>query len=207
MIREDIIKKAYQCIDEVYPDSTNQDISAFNIDTFLDQAAKIIVKIVPVRALGAGVDIRDVEGTRLARFNEGIGRIELPQNFQRLISFKIVDWRYPLTEALDESSLRMQQQYNPILRGTPSRPVVFLLQGGKFLEYYTSTITPTAEGVFSSWIDTFQGLVFDKVDDNYPTKLSDITAWKTAELVLSAMNDVTAAQICQTKTQEILQTL
>ena len=207
MVREEIIKKAYQCIDEVYPDSTNQDISAFNIDTFLDQAARIIVKIVPVRALGAGLDIRDVEGTRLASFEAGVGRIELPQNFQRLISFKISDWKYPLTEALDESSSRLQQQYNPILRGTPSRPVVFLLQGGKYLEYYTSNSKPTIAGQLTGFIDTFQGLAFDKVDDNYPTKLSDITAWKTAELVLSAMNDVQAAQICQTKTQEILQAL
>jgi hypothetical protein len=56
-------------------------------------------------------------------------------------------------------------------------------------------------------LDKAHCIAFDSVDDKYPSKLADITAWKTAELVLSALNDTQAAQICQAHTQEILQSL
>lgn len=205
MVREEIIKKAYLCIDEVYPDSSNQDISAFNIDTFLDQAAKIIVKVVPLRALDEGTNFAYSSSAFLVSFKNGVGKIKLPDNFLRLVSFKVSDWKYSITEALDESSPRYHQQYNPILRGTPCRPVVFITRGGQYLEFYTTNEDATLDN--NNWLDIFSGIAFDAVDDSYPTKLIDITAWETAELVLSAMNDVTAAQICEAKTQEILQTL
>lgn len=204
MSREQILKKAYQCIDEVYPDSSSQDITAFNIDTFLDQAAKIIVKIVPQRVLGKGRFMlldwnAEVKWETLI---DGVGRIMLPKSFQRLISFQMADWAHPINVALDVDSPRYIQQANPVLRGTPSRPIAFLTDGGEVLEFYTTKL-PLEEDS----IKEFRAFLLDTVDDTYPDKLQDITAWKTAELVLSAMNDVEAAQICQTKTQEILQSL
>jgi hypothetical protein len=202
--RADIIRKAYQCIDEVYPESSTQDITSFGIDTFLDQAAKLIVKVVPVRALGEGQDIRDLSGVRLISFKDGVGCIQLPDNFIRLVSFSVSDWEHTVTEALDESSPRYIQQYNSTLRGTPCRPVVFLTQGGTCLEFYSTNLDQFS---MSGDLDKAHCIAFDSVDDKYPSKLADITAWKTAELVLSAMNDVQAAQLCQAKTQEILQTL
>lgn len=201
--RADIIRKAYQCIDEVYPESSTQDITSFGIDTFLDQAAKLVIKVVPVRTLGGGQDIRDLPGVRLCFLKDGVGCIQLPDNFIRLVSFSVRDWEHTVTEALDESSPRYIQQYNSTLRGTPCRPAVFLTQGGTRLEFYSTNLDQ-----FSITGDLeAQCIAFDSVDDKYPSKLADITAWKTAELVLSAMNDVQAAQLCQAKTQEILQTL
>lgn len=203
MVREQIIKKAYQCIDEVYPDSNSQDITAFNIDTFLDQAAKIIIKVVPTRALGAGIDIKAHEDFEVDVI-DGVGFVTLPPHFQRLVAFQASDWKLPVTTALYSDSPQYLQQSNEILRGTPYRPIVFILNGGENLEFYTSKASHTS---YIDYIKVFRGIIMDIVDDTYPEGLVDITAWKTAELTLSAMNDVQAAQICQTKVQEILGTL
>ena len=204
MSREQILKKAYQCIDEVYPDSSSQDITAFNIDTFLDQAAKIIVKIVPPRVLGGGSDMMlDWRGNmKWESLENGVGLIKLPESFQRLISFQMADWAHPVNVALDVDSPRYIQQSNPILRGTPFRPIAFLTNGGEGLEFYTTKLPLKDDS-----IKEFRAFLLDTVDNTYPDKLQDITAWKTAELVLSAMNDVEAAQICQNHTKEILETL
>lgn len=206
MSRASIIKKAYLCIDEVYPDIVGQDIPAFNVDEFLDQAARLIIQIVPARALdNLASDCTYSQGsTPLIGINNGVGRINLLGNFVRLVSFQAEDWSSPVTEALDETSPRYKQQGNPILRGTPRRPMVFITNGGKILEYYT-TKAP-GEGP-ARGLKKFFAVFFDGVDDLYPERLYDITAWKTAELVLSTMGDTAAATNCQNRVTEILQTL
>jgi hypothetical protein len=42
---------------------------------------------------------------------------------------------------------------------------------------------------------------------NYPDKLLDITAWKTAELVFSMMQDANGVSVAQAHIQQILPTL
>lgn len=201
--RADIIRKAYLCIDEVYPDSTNQDIPAFNIDEFIDQAAKIIIMLVPTRALGEGTDMLTHEKLEIDICESGMAKLTLPATFQRLISICAVEWPHSVAVALDSDSPKYIQQGNKVLRGSLQRPVVFLLEGNTKMEIYSVKKMSPSIGALKE----FKGLLFDTVDDNYPSKLHDITAWKTAELVLSAMNDVQAAQLCQAKSQEILQTL
>ena len=204
MSRASIIKKAYLCIDEVYPDITDQDIPAFNVEEFLDQAARLIIQIAPARTLGTlAVDYTNTDAPLISVI-DGVGRIQLKDSFARLVSFQAEDWSSVVTEALDDTSPRYKQQGNPILRGTPHRPMVFITNGGKHLEYYTTKAV--AEGA-SKGLEQFFAVCFDGVDDNYPTKLEDITAWKTAELVLSTMGDTSAATNCTNRVTEILQTL
>lgn len=202
MAREDIVKKTYICIDEVYPEANTQDVVAFPIEEFLDQAAKIIIRIVPSRVLADYVrELKDSDTITISDKGNGIWRIKLPNNFIRFISFKATDWAHSVNTVLDNTSSLYEQQWNSVLRGTPYRPIVFLVDGGKYLEIYSSKANS------NNVIDSLLAVDFDYVDDYYPTKLEDITAWKTAELVLSTMNDVSAAQICQSKVQEILETL
>ena len=206
MSRASVIKKAYLCIDEVYPDITDQDIPAFNVEEFLDQAARLIIQIAPARTLGTlAVDYTNNNtDTPLISVIDGVGRIQLKESFARLVSFQAEDWSSVVTEALDDTSPRYKQQNNPILRGKPNRPIVFITDGGKYLEYYTTNTT--GEGL-SRGLKKFYAVFFDGVDDNYPSKLEDITAWKTAELVLSTMGDTSAATNCTNRVTEILQTL
>lgn len=193
--RADIIRKTFSRIDEIYPDDDSLNMSAFNIENFIDDAARWVVMVAPIHALGEGADFSDAEHTHN---DDGSGSVNLPQHFLRLISFQMNDWALPLMGGLYQDDARYRQQSNLVLRGTPYRPMVFVCNGRHTLEYYTSaTDTIKQARCFS----------MDKVGDDYPDGLDDITAWKTAELVLSAMNDVNAMQICQNNIKDLLQLL
>lgn len=194
--RDEIIGKAIYCIDEVYPENIDENIDAFNIDKFVDEAARQIVRIVPVHALGEGVDFASNEHEH--NNDTGEGHILLPEHFVRIILFQMQDWPLPVTSALYQEDIRYRQQCNPVLRGTPYRPAIFVCNKGRALEYYTS---------MTSEIKEARCFTLNVIDDTYPNELSDITAWKTAELVLTVMNDINAMQLCQAKVNEILQTL
>ena len=80
--------------------------------------------------------------------------------------------------------------------GTPKRPIVFICDGDTNLEYYSSTGTIKKAQAF---------VVSDTVD--YPAQLSEAIAWKTAELVLSAMNDAQGAQFAQAQLKQLFEAL
>lgn len=193
--RADIIRKTFSRIDEIYPDDDSMNMSAFNIENFIDDAARWVVMTVPVHALGQGEDFSAATHTHN---DNGSGTVALPQHFLRLISFQMSDWSLPLIGGLYQDDARYRQQNNSVLRGTPYRPVVFVCDGGHTIEYYTSA---------TGDIKVARCFAMEKVGDDYPDRLEDITAWKTAELVLSAMNDINAVQICQNNIKDLLQLL
>ena len=190
--RSNIVQKAYKCLDEIYPDSQlPNEIEEFRVADFVDDAMRFIGRVAPVRALGAGEDF----SLLLRKGN----KILLPAGFVRLIAFKMSDWVLPVTDALYSDDPRYRQQANSVLKGTPKRPIVFICEGGKSLEYYSSATDAT--------VATAQAFVVDDSEDIYPEQLSDVIAWKTAELVLSAMNDAQGVQFAQNQIQQQLQAL
>ena len=202
--RSDIVQKAYKCLDEIYPDSQlPNEIEEFRVNDFVDDAIRFIGRIAPVRALGKGVKF-GVEDDTTATVNEGgqteptepTNSVALPSGFVRLIAFQMSDWALPVTEALYSDNPRYRQQADPILMGTPKRPIVFICDGDTNLEYYSSTGTITKAQAF---------VVSDTVD--YPAQLSETIAWKTAEMVLSVMNDAQAVQFAQAQLKQLFEAL
>lgn len=187
--RTQIVEKAYKCLDEVYPDTPlSSDIEEFRVADFVDDAIRFIGRVAPVRSLGQGKDFKS---------NTSINKsVSLPKGFVRLIAFQMSDWALPVVDALYSDNPRYRQQADPILMGTPKRPIVFVCDGDTNLEYYSSTGTITKA----------QAFVVDSTTD-YPEQLSDVIAWKTAELVLSAMNDTQGVQFVQSQIQQQLQAL
>jgi hypothetical protein len=174
----------------------------------VDDAIRFIGRVAPVRALGTGegfgikrpstpstpsipvsIAVEDTDET------ENTDSVVLPKGFVRLISFQMSDWALPVTDALYSDNPRYRQQADPILRGTPKRPIVFI-DGDRLLEYYSSTGTIRKAQAF---------VVSDTVD--YPAQLSEAIAWKTAELVLSAMNDAQGVQFAQAQLKQLLEAL
>ncbi len=208
--RSQIVEKAYKCLDEVYPDAPlSSDIDEFHIEDFVDDAIRFIGRVAPVRALGTGegfglkrpttpstpsipvsIAVEDTDET------ENTDSVVLPNGFVRLISFQMSDWALPVTDALYSDNPRYRQQADPILRGTPKRPIVFICDGDKILEYYSSTGSIKKAQAF---------VVSDTA--NYPEQLSEAIAWKTAELVLSAMNDAQGVQFAQAQLKQLLEAL
>jgi hypothetical protein len=202
MTKEQLIKKVYRCIDETYPDTTeqiNQDEGEFNIPAFLDEAVRWVVNAVPVSALGGGSD------NKTAKI-EMDGTIKVPSGFLRMLRFKLKDWKSVVTDAKSENDPKYWQQQNPALRGGNSRPMVFLVKGETALE-------PIPMGAIHK-IEVFDSFDMTKGTDGYyddftkfPDKLLDITAWKTAELIFSTMQDANGVSVAQAQIQNILPTL
>ena len=204
MTKSQLIEKVYRCIDETYPDTTTQDLEEFNIPAFLEEAIRWVAKSVPTTALGEGADGKD----------KGLA---LGGDFLRLIKFKMEGWNTSVTEALSEDNPKYWQQQNPALRGGNSRPVVFLVDGGTKLEpypYYEKNVKNEGENgannVKTPDIVTFKYFAMPTADADYakfPNKLLDITAWKTAELVFSMMQDANGVAVAQAQITSILPTL
>lgn len=196
MTKKQLIQKVYRCIDETYPDTTEQDLEEFNISAFLDEAVRWVVKAVPVGALGEG-DPHD--------------SLTLPEGFLRLLEFKMDGWKVSVTEALSQDNPKYWQQQNPALRGGNSRPLVFLVNGETELEpypYYEKEVEK--EGGTKDTVPAIETLrVFKMPTDytNYPDKLLDVTAWKVAELVFSMMQDANGVSVAQAQIQNIMPTL
>lgn len=195
MTKKQLIQKVYRCIDETYPDTTEQDLEEFNIPAFLDEAVRWVVKAVPVGALGKGTPHDSMT---------------LPEGFLRLLEFKMDGWKVPVTEALSQDNPKYWQQQNPALRGGNSRPLVFLVNGETELEpypYYEKEVTKDDQKDIVPAIETLR--IFKMPTDyaNYPDKLLDVTAWKVAELVFSMMQDANGVSVAQAHIQQILPTL
>ena len=206
--RTDIIAKTYKCLDEVYPDTPlSSDIDEFHIEDFVDDAIRFIGRVAPVRALGEGSSFMpeapkaEGEGAATTTTTTAsdsylrVNPVQLPTGFVRLIAFQMSDWALPVTDALYSDNPRYQQQADPILMGTTKRPVAFICDGGKNLEYYSSTGT----------IKKAQAFIVGA--DNYPEALADVIAWKTAEMVLSVMNDAQAVQFAQAQLKQLFEAL
>ncbi len=202
--RTQIVEKAYKCLDEVYPDTPlSSDIDEFRVADFVDDAIRFIGRVAPVRALGAGVgfgslrpSIPSIPSIPVSIAVEDTGSVILPNGFVRLIAFQMSDWALPVTDALYSDNPRYRQQADIILRGTPKRPIVFICDGDKRLEYYSST----------GAIKKAQAFVVSNTEE-YPEQLSEAIAWKTTELVLSAMNDAQGIQFAQAQLKQLLEAL
>lgn len=207
MTKEQLIKKVYRCIDETYPDTTEQDLEEFNIPAFLDEAVRWVVNVVPVGALGGGVD--KASEANPEEEEKGDVSLSLGEDFLRLIEFKMKGWKTSVTQALSQDNPKYWQQQNPALRGGNSRPVVFLVSTSgntKKLEVYPLSDKVEVFRVFEMEISG-DGAYTDSAYTSYPDKLLDISAWKTAELVFSMMQDANGVSVAQAHIQQILPTL
>jgi hypothetical protein len=197
-VRDDILAKAFVYLDEVHPSQDEVNASAFPCEQFLDESGKWVARNVPLHSLGVGKELcRDGLKTNA----DGSGSLPLPSDFIRIIRFKMKDWLRPAGKIIYDDSPLYAQQFNPILRGGISKPVVAICQGETLLEYYSSPSRHRAQ------IEDARYFGFDKLDDDYPVNLHDIVAWRVAEMVAEVMGDAPTAQVCQNKIQEYMAAL
>jgi len=91
------------------------------------------------KPFGASVEWESQEGY-------GAGKVNLPADFMRLVTFRMSDWFKPVTEAITEEHPLYVQQSSRYLgvRGNPERPVVAIVHGtaGQVLEFYSCSAGP-----------------------------------------------------------------
>lgn len=195
---EKIRRRALTAVDEVYPAEDNENAAFFPVDEYLVEAGRWIARTVPSYALGSG---KPIPTDGLDARADGSGSLPLPSDFLRLLRFRMKGWMRPVTAAMTDADARYVQQANRTLRGGEARPVAAIVEGGTRLEYYSSSLGKQARVVEARYFG------ISSTEDAYPDNLIEITAWKTAELVLTSISDAGAAQQCAAKVNEHLQVL
>ena len=104
----------------------------------LEEAVRLTETEAPLRMLESGHDFGD---DNVFIGEDGKGFIILPDDFMRLISFRMSDWRRTIYEAITESDPQYALQssrFNGIC-GNPEKPVVAIVRRseGKVLEFYS----------------------------------------------------------------------
>ena len=122
------------------------DIDTLSLDDVISEeipiAARIVENSAPSRLLDGGLDFSGSCGWHGA-VGYGSGFIALPKDFMRLVSFKMSDWDYSVSEAIKENSPDYEIQHSryPGVRGNPQKPVVAIVMQpiGLVLEFFSCT--------------------------------------------------------------------
>lgn len=197
-MRESIIAKALQCIDEIYPmsDDTYND-AFFPVEKFYEEAIRWAVDNAPSRILGEGTTLPTIGINKEGMFNDVVVLDISQHSFGRLLRFMLKGWKTkPLI--IYDTDARYAQMANPVLRGKPSHPIVAICDNKTRLEAYSMPATAEEIEVASA--------TYMPYDAEYFTiDMADIAAWRLAELVFLSISDANSATICASHLQELVQ--
>lgn len=197
-MRESIIAKALQCIDEIYPMSNDTYNDAFfPVEKFYEEAIRWAVDNAPSRILGEGTTLPTIGINTEGMFNDVVVLDISQHSFGRLLRFMLKGWKTkPLI--IYDTDARYAQMANPVLRGKPSHPIVAICDNKTRLEAYSMPATAEeAEVAFATYMP---------YDAEYFTiDMADIAAWRLAELVFLSISDANSATICASHLQELVQ--
>ena len=153
----------------------------------LADAVRLVETEAPLFMLESGHDFGDND-TYIGE--DGKGFIILPNDFMRLISFRMSDWRRTVHEAISESDPQYALQSSRFkgICGNPEKPVVAIVRRseGKVLEFY-SCKTEEASVAQATYlpipkIDRDGGI--DVAEDCYRAAV-----YRTASLALASVGD------------------
>lgn len=111
-------------------------------------AGRVVEQSAPFELLDSGMAFGSTVGWE-SRVGYGSGWVQLPDDFLRLVCFRMSDWSRSVTEAVseDDAVYQMQRSRYAGIRGNPQRPVVAITRQpiGLVLEFYSCE---GGEGVF-----------------------------------------------------------
>lgn len=137
MNRQQIIKEVLVRMDEISSLDGINVVPNPIVDKVLNESARNVLLTAPsqflpltpfVSALKVGINSPEVS----------VGQIKLPDDFLRLVRFRLDIWQRPTSTVLQEGSEGHKRQFNKYLFGNTTRPKVTLVKGdlGLSLEYY-----------------------------------------------------------------------
>lgn len=113
------------------------------IERNLTAAARVALLNAPLQNIGEGVEMAMPKGGIQweSQPGYGMGAIQLPDDYLRLVTFQMTDWSRPVCEAItiDSPQYAMQRSRFPGVKGCPERPVVAVVTYpvGLCLEFYS----------------------------------------------------------------------
>lgn len=166
------------------------------IGSKIAEAARIVVLNAPSYLLDGG----DSLGTTVV-WNGTSGRMTLPEDFLRLVVFKMSDWSRAVTVPISETDPLYAQQSSRWagVRGNPQKPVVAIVpsSNGLVLEFYSSKSGSVAQATYIAMPKVESGKIklCEKLHDAtvyYAAYLTAISTGETAlaEALLSIVNEL-----------------
>lgn len=140
---DELVKEVRVTLDENQAESAYLESSTDNMEldeiirAKLSDAARAIVEMCPSSLLNA--DALTLQSDEQVTNTDGSGYIVLPDDFLRLVSFKLASWNRTVTSAAEEGSSTDLMQRNVFTRGTPLKPVCVFghrADGKRIMEYF-----------------------------------------------------------------------
>lgn len=169
------------------------------IESKLETAARMVELSAPYYLLGKG-KVLDGGVSWMGRAGEGPGYMALPDDFLRLVTFQMSDWRRAVTEVITEDDPRYAMQYSryPGIKGNPQKPVAAIVKHpmGLVLEFYSCTAGTGVKIKRATYIP-IPKIYGGKI--SISEKLKPAVVYQSAVLTALTINDTASAE----KMQEI----
>lgn len=165
------------------------------------EAVRRVVTKAPIHLLDGGVPFGDAIYWR----SKGSGWILLPEDFMRLLIFKMSDWECPVYEPITAADPQYQLQFSRYkgLRGNPQKPVVAIVSRseGRALELFSCNDT-TATVEQASYIP------YPKIDCDggieIPERCYMSVVYEAASLVLATISQYDQSKLMSDLSKELL---
>lgn len=186
MERQALVNKVKVKIDEIVSEDTPlvdvgiSDQSPIDeiIDELLDESAVELLLKAPFHRL----DISSAKPSTTVGSDPVVGHFDLPEDFLRLVYFRMSDWLRPVTELSIKGDAVSLRQANKHIRGGIVRPVGVLAKTdqGLRIEYYSTMAAKHT-------VEEFYYIKREKAE-NIPDQMVDVLLWICAGKVLTVFS-------------------
>lgn len=194
--RTEVIKRVLSVIDELGGCSNENVANNYPIASTLDQAGRELLMIAPVGAINRVKSFKT--SPHIAKV-DGTGEIELPDDFVRMVSFRMHGWHKAVYETIATTSNKYARQFHRSTRGGVAQPVVALC--GTKIQYFSVLLDSAHVVDEANYVD------FSEVDEGYPSKLLDALVWLTAAKVLKIMSEYEASKMAMEEYERLVNNL
>lgn len=194
--RDEIIRKVLSVIDELGNSVSIDATLNYPIANLLDQAGRDLLMVVPVGAINTKTTFNSASHKANA---DGTGEMVLPDDFVRLLCFKMRGWHRGVYHAISTNSNRYAKQFHRATRGGVAAPVVAI--SANRLEYFSVLLDA------EHFVEVAEYVGFSEVDSTYPHKLVDVLIWLTAAMSLKVMSEYDASKLAMEEYERLLNNL
>lgn len=166
------------------------------IESLLDESAIEILLKAPFHRL----DITSATPSLMPdSTDKATGYIQAPDDFLRLVSFRMSDWQRPVTELAVKGDAISMRQYNKHIRGKTAKPVGVLAKNdtGIIIEYFSTNKSPHS-------LSEFLYIKKDTAENINNTQMIDALTWICAGKVLSILGNAQLAQNAYDNAQSLM---
>ena len=200
MTRQELINAVKTKIDELSPLDGVVTLAGLvhdkPVDTFadalLDECAREVLAKAPVSRLRPYPCLAPAFNT-----GNGVGFVPLPDDFVRLLEFKMSEWQRPVNTVCEPGSDLALRQHNKFTRGGCCKPVCVFghCEGARVLEYYSVERSHEIERFL---------YVQDVPAEDIPVDLQDVLTWWCASRIWQIVGRQAEAQMAYERGKNLL---